>query len=478
MVPRFTAVAGVLLLLSGTVAYAQGISTGAPVGIDISKLTPEQLKEFNKLSPAQKNELLDPKPPEYPEGTVNCLDYFGFGDVSIDVSPVSHVTAPGVPLTFSGKVVNPFDYPIVEGQIYAKIFYKDAKTGRNLDLNGYRLIDQFIAVDNITLKAKEQEDVSFLWQVPDSARTGDYEIAFYYSSAYAYNLTGLTFTNDVTGNKATFAIANNTQEGGAYFDEDSVFLNETHFYFARPIPKFSKDDKVTAHATLINPSAKEATVEVSWQLYSWDALPTSNVRAEETQTVVLKPKETRSIAIDVPAIDTPASYLVLAAKDQGTQSILDIRFGRLGLLEARNNRLGILTYPIKKGEPSSLIACAHLVAPSKITDTKITVLLKDMQGQILHTYEYTKGITPEVLGFKDDFVLDRDLYDFTLTSIIEQEGKKTEEITIHYTCSDIDPTLCSSSSKYLYVTLAALVLIIAAAVVLKRRKEAQPTPPL
>lgn len=411
-------------------------------GLNISTLTKEQTALFEKLSPEQKNKILQPQSKEIDEGTVECLNYFGFNDVSVEVTPVTQMISPGKALTFSGKVINPFSYPLVDGQVYAKIFIKNKKNDKDLHLNGYRLIDQFVAVDGIAVKANGVKPVTFTWNVPASATPGEYGVSFYYASAHRFNLTGLTFTNDITGNKTTFSITSSSTEEHAYFNEDDVFLNDKHFYFAQSIPIFKKDENVVAHLKLVNPTNKEKNVIISQKLYTWDSLLPSNLKDEKSEVVTLAPNEVRPYDITFTPTTYPASYAVVTALDDDNKSILNLRFGRSDIFEARNNRMGMITYPLLKNATSTLTACAHLVGPSDRKDSTITVLIKDLKGKLLHTYSYTKGITPYVLGFKDDFSTKEDVYDFTMTSIIQQAGVTTEEITLTYSCKDIDPSIC------------------------------------
>ncbi|MDD2766486.1 MAG: hypothetical protein PHH40_01815 [Candidatus Moranbacteria bacterium] len=429
---------------------------------DVSQLTPEQKVFYDRLNSVQQENLLHPPKPVYPIGTIDCQDYLTFGKISIDISPSEHSLLPGTLATFSGKVINPFNYPVVEGQVYAKIFYKNSKSVENEHLNGHRLVAQFIAVDNIALKANEKKPVTFTWQVPASAQAGDYEVVFYYSSAHRHSITGLTFTNDITGNVAAFQIDNTYTDLPVYFDEDTVKLNDKNFYFAQPIPAFAKEEKVIASFALVNPKDTPNQVEVTYKLYSWDALFAGNFKTEKTEKITLQPQETKSLSYEVPVIDNSVSYVVVTVKDHDAESILDIRFSRNGIEETHNNKLGVATYPLKAGATSTLFACAHSAGPNNVKDSVITVTLKDADQNILHTFTYANGITSSVLGFKDDFVLEKDLYDFTLTSSVTQVGKPAQEITIRYSCSAIDPTLCPKSNTSLIIFGSAVVILIVA----------------
>src|SRR3989339_1329531 len=59
-----------------------------------------------------------------PEGTVDCFDYYRFNSVQVDISPTHGATVPGTTIGFTGFVRNENSYPVVDGQVYVKIFRK------------------------------------------------------------------------------------------------------------------------------------------------------------------------------------------------------------------------------------------------------------------------------------------------------------------------------------------------------------------
>ncbi len=114
--------------------------------------------------------------------------------------------------------------------------------------------------------AQSEKDITFDWNVPYGTRGGDYEIAFYFTSANRFNLLGLSFTDDVTGNKASFHITDDINTP-VTFNKDTVKLNTTPFYFAAFPPHFTKDEPVTIYTEVTNPSDEERTVDhlaVGW----------------------------------------------------------------------------------------------------------------------------------------------------------------------------------------------------------------------
>jgi len=407
--------------------------------------------------------------------TVNCFDYYHFGSVQVDVSPSVSGTVSGAPMHFSGLMKNANDYPIVDGQVYAKIFFKNQKTKELTHANGYLLVDQFVVSDGVAINAKQDKPIEFDWNVPAYAESGDYEVALYFTSAHRFNLLGLSFTDDVTGNIATFSVKSEAKTDVAYFDKNTVKLNTTPFHFAAFIPHFKKDEAVTAYTTLINPSKKSATVEVAYDLYAWDAMRPDNLKSSTKDAVTLKPGESYVLAYPVPTINATVSYLVVTAKDKDTKSILDIRFARDGIDETRINFPSLTSWPLKAGQENTLFSCMHSTNSPVVSGNTLTLTLKDVGGTVLHTYTYTGDITGSMMGVKDSFTPAKDSASVTLTATLKQGKTLVDEVTQTYDCKALDPTLCPpETSKTLLLTLFGVVILLGAGAFVLRRMHAQP----
>ena len=140
-----------------------------------------------------------------PVGTVNCFDYYHFGSVQVDVTPSVASAVSGVPITFTGKIKNANPYPIVDGSVYVKIFRERGDGSK--DSNGPDVVDQFYAMDGLTIPANGQLPASITWNIPAYAESGQYRIATFFTVSHKFNLLGLPFTDDVVGNTADFKVS-------------------------------------------------------------------------------------------------------------------------------------------------------------------------------------------------------------------------------------------------------------------------------
>lgn len=420
-------------------------------------------------------------------GTVNCFDYYHFGSVQVDASPTLAQTIPGIPLTFVGKIKNSNTYPIVDGQVYAKIFHKEAERDEGLThQNGYSAVDFFLAKDNVNVLAQSEEDITFDWKVPYGTKGGDYEIAFYFTSAHRFNLLGLSFTDDVTGNKASFRITDDINTP-VTFNKDTVKLNDTPFRFAAFPPHFTKDEPVTVYTDVTNPHNEARTVEVTYITSKWDAILETNEAKRETVSVSLKPNETKTLSYTPPILNTSVTFIQTILRDGDAESVLGIRFVRDGNEEIRINFPSVTSWPLKAGEENTLFSCLHSTNLPVVPNSTLTLTLKDQNDTVIHTYTYTGDVTGSMMGVKDTFVPPTDLYSFSLTAVLTHNDIVVDEVTMRYFCSELDPTLCPEESTpvqesspripTLYVMLATLaVLFLLAGVIVYRRRMKQEEP--
>lgn len=434
---------GIALLCSAGMALAQSAQLPADIEVLLKK-DPKTLteEEKTKLIPLLQPSLARPAAVEAnTPGAINCFDHYRFGSVQVDVSPTIGSTVPGATIGFSGKLKNDNDYPVVAGQVYAKIFLKQPQDESLTHQNGYALVDQFVVKSDLSLPAKGEEALSFTWTVPNAAPAGEYQIAFYFNSAERYNLLGLSFTDDVTGNTADFQVAGATSTTVA-FDKNAVMLNDRQHRFAAFPLHFTKDELVMASVKLVNPKNEPVAVAVTWKLYAWDGLREEARQDMYQEVVALKAKETKSLSYAAKPIDSSVSYLVVEVKDRDAKSILDIRFVRDGIEETRINFPSVETYPLKAGEAADLFSCVHSTNQPVVKDSTLSLTLRDDQGDVIHTYQYQGDITGDMMGLRDTFTPEKTYANFTLTATLERGGKLIEEVVQKYDCREIDPSLC------------------------------------
>ena len=420
-------------------------------------------------------------------GTVDCFDYYHFGSVQTDIESNISSTIPGVPMTFQGTVQNNNDYPVVDGAVYVKVFRKQTDQDK-AHANGFFLVDQFFAKGNIDLGAKSTQDINFNWTVPNYAQPGEYQIATFFTSAKEFNLSGLSFTDDVVGNTFDFAVKGE-DTAGVEFNKNTADINGDNYHFAAFPPQFKKDEDIVVKADLANSTKTAQTIPVTWTLYSWDGQQDQNILDTKKDTITLGPNETKNLSYTIKDQNHPVYYLVAEADYQDAKSILDIRTVRQGIDQTRINFPGVTSYPLKQGEKDTLFVCAHNSGTADVVDNnKLVVSILDANRQEIHTYTYNGQISGDMMGLKDDFVPQQDYDSFYIKSDLYTNDKLVDSAEMKYDCQTLNAGKCPnenatssspsnlirnmSTSKIFDIALAIIIILLVislVSIVIKRK---------
>ncbi|MCX6723899.1 MAG: hypothetical protein NT155_01845 [Candidatus Staskawiczbacteria bacterium] len=427
-------------------------------------------------TPQQKAALNIPQPPtgsNFPKDTFNCFDYYHFGSVQTTLTAQSFNFNPGDTITFSGPITNQNDYPIVDGQLYIKIL---RSRGTTKDINGPDVVDQFVAIDNITIPTKGKSPVSFSWKVPTSLSAGEYKIASFFTVAHKFNLLGLSFTNDVIGNTFDFNVSGT--KSNVQFDEAGVAINNSPYFFAAFPPNIPSQNPAIVSAKINNSTNKDETVDITWKLYSWDSADPSNLIRTATAKATIKANSSNNVQITIPENTEPVYYLVGELNYKDSKSILDIRFVRPENDKLRINFPSIMSFPIKKGANSTMFSCLYHSGNPGQSDLngKLVLNLANASKKTIATYTYDGPITG-MMAVKKDFVTKSNLDHFFLTAQIFHSDKLVDQATLEYDCNKIDSKLCNlknESNINIYIIIGIIILlaiIISAIVVFVKRKQ-------
>ena len=416
-------------------------------------------------TPEQKaiaNQEPQPAGLNFPDGAVDCFQYYHFGSVQTNITAESFYVNAGADMKFSGTISNQNDYPIVSGALYVKIF---SSRGTEKDPNGPDVVDQFIAADNIVIPAQGKVPVSFSWKVPASLKSGDYKIASFFIVDKKFNLLGLSFTDDVIGNAFNFQVSG--KDAIVRFDKAGVTINKEQYFFATYPPRIPSKDEAVVLAKIDNSTNSDETVDVVWKLYKWDSIDPANfIRTVATSSAV-KAKSSSKIEITIPEADEPVYYLVGELTYKDSKSIIGVRFVRPEVDKTRLNFPSILDFPIKKGSASTMFACVHNSGTSQsVPDGKLVLKITDSSGKTVNEYTYQGPITGEMMAVKKDFISKSNLDHFFLTAQLWQSDKLVDQAKIEYDCNKIDQNLCSSSSSpFIIIVLGAIALLIVCGIV-------------
>ena len=444
---------------------------------DIENLSKEELKELYTLWYVPQP-ILEYATPVDPEVVVDCFDYYTFGSINVNLNSRVAETPAGSNVSFFGEITNENSYPVVNGQLWVKMFRTIDGDEDLLKANGVPLSDFFLIEDNITLAANGSVPFTYDWSVPVYAEAGHYFAAYYFTTEHRYNLAGLTFTDDVTGNTTPFKVVSSNNYQPVEFDKNSVTLNNTEFNFATPPPHFLKTESVTLNTVLKNNTDQVRIIEIEWVSSRWDGLLKDNELNRQRIGYEVPPGGIEVSYAVPPAYDSSVTFIQGILTDRDAKSIIHVRFVRDEIGEIRINYPSILSYPLIGGKENTVFSCVHATNLPIVEDNVLTLTLKDESGNTVHSYTYTGGITGSMMGVKDTFVPEMTLANFSLTATLEHAGEKVDEVTINYNCDDIDPSGCvqsiSSSDNdqfvYIVITILTLLTVLLIVFVLYKRK--------
>lgn len=371
-----------------------------------------------------------------PDGAVSCFDHYRFGSVQVEVDSATHATASGSTLTFAGRAVNENEYPIVDGAVYVKIFRKQT----NPDLaqqNGHYLVDQFFAAERLDLPALGSRDITFEWQVPGWAVSGDYYAATHFVSARKFNLLGLTFADDVIGNTVDFTVKG-AQEKSIFLAKNNITLNAVPTRLAGFPLRFSKDEPVQASATIVNETGRSQSVPVLWTLYRWDAVGEDHELATFREDVLVPANGSKRVSYTATDTQFPVYFLTVTAFDKDAKSILNMRFVREGVERPRLNFPAVTSFPLQAGQEATLFSCLHNSgAGASVAGSELELSVLTPEGKTVHSTKYAGEVSGAMMAVRSAFTPVETYDRFTLKATLTQGGVLVDEVAMEYDCASL-----------------------------------------
>lgn len=426
------------------------------------------------------------------ENTVSCFDYYHFGSVQVDLSHTTGSSVNGSSASFSGTVTNNNDYPVVDGAVYVKLFRLPTEGGT--PVQGHDVVDQFFVQEGIDLPAHGTLPLSFAWQVPAHLAKGEYQAAFFYTSAHKFNLLGLSFTDDVVGNTSTFTVASEVNDR-VYLDKNEVTVDGQKYYFVAFTPKVDVAKPIDITTTLVNETADDALIPVMWKVYRWDAQTEVHLVDTSTETVIVPAGESRMLTYAVTDTASSVYLTTVEAQYEDTKSILNIRFTRDGVPTTRINFPALMSYPLVEGQEATVFSCLHGAGTlDLVPNGKLTLTLTDRKGNTIHAYTYEGGVTGAMMAVKDSFVPSKSYDTFTLTAELYRDGSIVDKAKMQYECLTLNKGVCAPEdvefkgsffggdgaggiASSLLGILALVLALLLVGLVWKRKQGTTPTTP-
>lgn len=421
---------------------------------------------------------------------VECTEFLAPFTATTEISPEMATGLAGAQMRFFLTAKNQNAFPIVDGAIYVRVFKKQT-TSASTQANGDILVDQFFAKEGLSLKAMESRKMDFLWTVPARAPEGDYLIRTYFVASKRFDLDGASYSDTVSSGRTTFKIQSSLKDS-VTLDRNNLKINNSK---ASPLgePVFKKEEVVTFTIPLSNPTNEAQEVKVTYELYKWSNLLSSERVDTKEETIVLKAKETKTLTYEAKDGSYPIYYLVIKSQWKSFASIVNTRFLREGVEALRLNLVGLANFPIKDVEGNSVFACAQSVGTKSLISGKLELSIWDESDKSIKKYDYSGDFENFPTGLKTGFAVPKGFDNFRLKAVLyDAGGKQVDEIEVKYNCSEVDPTLCtkqetpttptdspmSSKELMLYGGIVGAIVIIAVVIWIIIRKRKSGLPPM
>lgn len=390
-------------------------------------------------------------------GAVNCFDHYEFGSVTAKPFSEIRTASSGQMLGFGLEIVNNNPYPVVDLEVYVRVF-RSQEDSANTKNNADHIVDQFRVVEDLSLLANESKRTEFFWNIPQDVLSGNYRLVTFVVSSGRYNLNGLSFTDDITGNSTNFSIVG--KDEGVYFDKNTVTVDGEQHTFVSALNVLDKDVPIEIEVDVVNDTDEDQAVYLEWSDYVWDSANEDNLINTDEDKVFVPAKSSVSVS-HVLKDNTKPVYLVipkLSYKD--TKSFLNIRFARDANDYPRINFPGVDSYPVS--DETTFFVCLHSVGQKEIIEgVTYRAEFVNEKGKVFHSYEYNGKVSSGMMGLVETFSPFGEYSSFKINSTLLHNGKVIDTDSLEYNCKDLSPDLCQDRSNFIpWISVAIGILLI------------------
>lgn len=403
---------------------------------DVKKIIIEQIKNPQKA-------VDESKLPQ-----VKCNDYYKFQSVQVSLGSNLDTYVPGDAVVLSGEIINQNSYPVVDGNVFARVSRKN----QNYIEEGNYIVDEFFIKENVSLKEGEVQALSFKWNIPENITGGNYRIDYFFSVGKKFNLGGLPFSNEVVIGATEFSI-DSSQKSFISFDRSKTVVNGEKYRHIGNWPIFGSEEKVVINQPLLNSFDQEKKIKVTYSLYHWDSLNKNDLKDSKTEEIVIPAKSSKDLEYVIPQMDDAVYYLQIVAESGVEKSIINIRVTS-PQENIRLNYPAITKFPINQSDDFTLFSCFHN-GSSISSEGRVEIILADEKGVEVGKFQYQGAITSSMLAEKAELNAKKD-YEFLKLSAktYDKNNNLTDEYEAIYDCKEFNS--CKEKSTVGSIGLSSL----------------------
>lgn len=377
---------------------------------------------------------------------IECEQYFRYGSLEMAISASPGEYKPGDSVKFSGTVKNNNNYSLAEGEIFVKIFRRDAKKGEAE--NGEFQIGEFSALGGINIEPGKVKNVEFEYKLPQGLSDGEHLAQFFFLAAGRYTQAGMPFNVATPGSASSFFITSLSDQA-LYFDKDKVKINDKDYFFRAINPSLEKDKPITVKAILKNPADTKAIVNLTKELFYWDPTYAGNKLDSRQEEIEIPAGENKEITYIINKADQSVYYVRFTASSNLGETMIGIRPAVAGIFQPKINYAGLLSFPLIKNQKAVYFACFNNTSQDSQENGEVDVVLKSADGNnILSERKYAGVIPGRVIGIAQEFIPSENQGSVILeTTLKNSAGKVVDSVKQTYNCDSFLPGFCVSVPK-------------------------------
>lgn len=320
---------------------------------------------------------------------IDCFDteYYRYNSVQIGVDPFATKVFPGESIGFAGFLENKRTHPVANGLLFVKIFRVQDKL--STQSQGYDVVDQFVVKRNISIPAASSTPVKFGWRPSKNTPSGIYRVAMYFSQNETMDISGLNFTDDITGNVTDIeVVTSGSSQDTVAFEKTAVTVDGKQYFFARPPIQINSEKDVIVTTKINNPTKQKKSVTITYDASTWG--PLVKPKASYTKKIVLQPQSSQTISQTIPYLQAFVTFVTIrAVTDNEDTSLLNVRYLYNKSDEARFFSVGLDTFPVQTGDKVTMYSCYHALTDKGFKKEESTVSLKavDREGNEIASTE-------------------------------------------------------------------------------------------
>jgi len=352
--------------------------------------------------------------------------WYKFGSVSVGVHTDKVDYIPGKSVYYDGYVMNNNTFPITEGRVRLQIFYHVNNTAEYM-------VDEFFVAENLYLKPGETKTFGGFWDVPITAKSGEYQFEVYYVIDQ-FNMAGVSFLRGFAGDITKFNVVSGSDL--LYLDTQNITVNGRNIDLHLYQPDIGPNDSISVLVPLVNEGFETAS-KISYKLYKWDDTRKDFLVSEQDNYMVVPENSRTMLNFVSEPLDSSAYLLKIEAEGGKNNNILKLRLPVRGK-KVKTNFLGIDKFPIKRGDTINVFTALSSSADyfTNIT-AEIKLSIQDEGGNIVFNDSISgEEISWQIVGYETTFKADKKYNKLTLISEITDDAGNVDFVDLVYEAED------------------------------------------